>query len=484
MFRLVTDAFPYDPAEPNPDRIVNGPDPEQETAQPSFPPTDPKLLSDFIFSSSPSDDCCLPDSPNRSKRTILRRKKSAGDFKYSVPPSDESASERKLLRSATSTQDLRAMQRSYHRSKSEASFNLTEKHQDKEENKRLAAPKINDMLFSSIGTKIHFNEEHAAEEIFSAYCFFPKSRETLIRDMVEIRHGLTKDKHLRRVDTVFAIILQQKRSGKLIKRYFQFLGETALDDIPRFAKNAVSKLSKEKISFFKILKCISRITHRELRTQTRETLFRDCNLSSALCRAYGEHLWEKELKNLAKRIEKAMHSVDLASISLNPDIIARELAHQDEGHGTANQDAMDCKFDEHAQLFSAFARSLLPIIFELSAPDELQKLCILRRRHIMHFLREHLLEEKEDVISASRIYVSEILYLRLINSHLMSIDSSAVPQSVLLSLTKVLQCLARENPFGTEKKDPIYERLNPLYWEFIEPHRDFVDAISLLPDMD
>lgn len=480
MLRLVTDAFPSDPAELNHTRmIVNGHDKEQETAQPSFPQTDPKLLSDLIFSSSPSDEGCLSDSPNRSKRTLPRMKKSTGDVKYSVPSSDEAASERKLQRRATSTQELRAKQMSFRRSKSEARFNFPAKHQDKDENKRLTAPKINEMLFSSIGTKIHFNEEHAAEEIFTAYRHFPRSRETLIRDMVEIRNGLTKDKHLKRVDGVFAIILQQKRSGKLIKSYFLFLGEKVLEDIPRFAKHAVSKLSKEKVSFFKILKSISRITHRELRTQTRETLFRDCNLSSALCREYGEQLWEKELKNLAKKIEKAMHSVDLASISLSPDIIAQELDRQEDGDPTSYQAAMDRKFDEHAQLFSAFARSLLPIIFELSAPDELQQLFITRRRHIMHFLSDHLLEETEDVISASRMYISEILYLRLINSHLMSIDSSPVPQSVLLSLTKVLQCLAKENPFGTEKKDPIYERLNHLFWEFIEPHRDFVDAISL-----
>jgi hypothetical protein len=46
-------------------------------------------------------------------------------------------------------------------------------------------------------------------------------------------------------------------------------------------------------------------------------------------------------------------------------------------------------------------------------------------------------------------------------------------------LTKVVQCLAKEEPFGIEKPDLIFEKLNPLFGEFLSQHCQFIDRCSL-----
>ena len=98
-----------------------------------------------------------------------------------------------------------------------------------------------------------------------------------------------------------------------------------------------------------------------------------------------------------------MHQQGLAAISLNENIVSQLPGPED----------LDQRLDEHAQRFSEFARSIISQIFELNPPEKLQKMLITRRKSIIDFLRDHPLEN-EDAIGASRIYISEILYLRLL----------------------------------------------------------------------
>lgn len=416
---------------------------------------------DIIFSSSPSEESLLSGSPNSSP-TISK-------FSKHHTLDRQPVRLKTVKKQSDSAPDLKATPSRYNRSYSEMGFNQNRtvaKQLHNHEGKLL----FDELLFSSIATKIYFNETKAASELFGCYRQFPQSRETLIQKMIETRLALSSERHLKRMDAVITMILKHKGGGNFIWKYFTSL-EKSREEVGRFAENAVRVLSKEKDSSARTLAMIERITRREIKLQKRETLFRENNFSSALCREYGMRLWDKDLSHLSKTIQEALQQTDLASISLDPTIVSQ-------GDETLSPEVLDQKFDEQAQRFSVFARSIISQIFKLNPPEELQKMLTSRRTHIIDYLNTRSLEG-EDVISSSRIFISEILYLRLVNGKLLSIDLSPIPHSILVSLSKVLQCLAKEAPFGIEKQDPVYERLNPLFEEFIKRHRRFVDKFSL-----
>jgi hypothetical protein len=382
-----------------------------------------------------------------------------------IQTTDQPVRLRTIKKPFTSSGELQITRKPYNRSQSVQQLT-----------KKKALPIANEMhtmLFSSIGIKLYFHEKEAAAQLLDSYLHFRDSRGTMIEKMVTVREGLVKVRHLNRLDAVLTNLFMRKRSGELIYDYFKSLGEMRYNEMSRFAQYAIAALSKKQDLSSNILKRISSITSRELRTQTRDTLFREHNLSSLLCREYGNLLWREDLQKLCQAVKDAMSQENLSSLSLNYRSVEKELP--------PGQD-IELILDEHAEQFSVFARTLLPKIFALVPPEILQTMFISRRKQIIDFLAAHPMTPpaaNEDLVSASRPYISEILYLRIVNAQLIAIDDSPVAGTILSGVSKVLMCLAKETEFGKEKRNPIFERLNPLYEEFIDEHRRFVDACSL-----
>lgn len=411
---------------------------------------DQKSVNNRAFSSSPSEESVLSGSPNSSP-TFSRLPKHHTLERQPVRLQN-------VKKHADSAPDLKTTHPRYNRSNSDMHF-------DRPRNFKTAPP-FHEMHFSSI-RKFFFNEAKAAAEFFEVYKKFPKNREILIQNLVETRKTLSSDKHLKRMDVVITKILKLRGSSILFWSYFNSL-ESPRDEIPRFANNAIRILLTEKDSSCLILQVIKRITRSEIKNEKLDTLFRETNFSSALCREYGVQLWTEDLNNLLNAVKQALDQSDLVAISLDQDVVSK----------TPGPETLDEKLDEHAKRFSEFARPIIQKLFELSPPKNLQQMLVSRRKQIIKFLRKHSLE-KEEAIRASRTYISEILHLRLVNGKLLLIDLSPLPHNVLVSLGKVLQCLAKEAPFGFEKQEPIYERLNPLFSDFLELHREFIDRFSL-----
>lgn len=421
-------------------------------------------------SGAPSRKISAPEKMVHHSPIFSRKKKSADDADAPTPI-------KSVRKESKSDLDLKPSPRPYQRSQSERHFNLPSRHSDKEKKSLPTASSISEMYIASIATKIYFHEEEAATQLFNSYCLHRESRETIVQELAELRKGLTKDRHIHRFQTILTLILKHHGSGPFLCNYLRSLREQTQDEIALFAEHAIKRLSKEQNSHTQIQACISRITRCELKTQTRETLFRETNLSSALCREYGSQLWGKHLKDMAKAIEQSIPHKDLPALSLNRDAIISQL--NPNPNNPLPEETIEQAIDSHAERFMTFARNTIPLIFEYLPPHELQETLISRRHRIVRFIQENPLEENEDPVSLSRTYISEVLYLRLLHPHLISSDHPPALNNVLISLSKVLQCLAKENPFGTEKRDPIYERLNPLFEEFVESHRRFVDACSL-----
>ncbi len=373
---------------------------------------------------------------------------------------------RSIKKPFSSSGELQITRKSYLRSQS--ALQLTKK------KKTLPiANEIHTMLFSSIGTKLYFNEKDAATQLLNSYLHFRDNRETMIEKMAEVRRGLVKVRHINRLDAVLTNLFRCKRSERLIYAYFKALGEMRNEEISRFGQFAIAVLSKKKDLSPTILERISSITSRELETETMDTLFREHKLSSVLCREYGNLLWREDIQKLCMAVKEAMSHKNLSSLSLNYDIVEKDLPPLQDIEQT---------LDEHAEQFSVFARTVLPKIFALVPPKTLQTMFTSRRKQIIDFLAaspNSPFAEDVDPVSASRPYISEILYLRILNPQLIDINDSPLSLTILSGLSKVMMCLAKESKFGNEKRNPIFERLNPLYEEFIEEHHRFVDICSL-----
>lgn len=95
--------------------------------------------------------------------------------------------------------------------------------------------------------------------------------------------------------------------------------------------------------------------------------------------------------------------------------------------------------------------------------------------HIMDFLKNH---SSENSIDESRPYIGELVCNRILCPYILSLDYRPEVRCVMVSLTKFIQNCASGISFGEEKKDPIYEILNPLFDEFGPMYRNFIDAHS------
>lgn len=423
-------------------------------------------------SGSASRKTSAPERMDHHSPIFSRKKKSADDAEAPMPIKN-------VRKESRSDLDLEPKRAPFQRSLSDRHFNIPSRHSDKETKPMPTASHVSEMYIASIGTKIYFHEEEAATQLFNSYCHHRENREAMVQELVELRKGLTKERHINRFQTILTIILKHHGSGPFICNYLKSLRDQTQDEIALFAQHAIKRLSKEPHSHTLIQACISRITRCELKFQTRDTLFRETNLSSALCREYGNYLWGKHLKDLTKTIENSVPHKDFLSLSLNRDIIIGQLNPSPDSENPLPEEAIEQAITSHIERFMEFARDAIPRIFEYLPPQELQDVLNSRRNRIIHFIQDNPLEENEDPVSLSRTYISEVLYLRLLHPHLITKDHPPALNNVLISLSKVLQCLAKETPFGTEKRDPIYERLNPLFEEFIEAHRRFIDACSL-----
>ncbi len=373
---------------------------------------------------------------------------------------------------SNSSPDLLPSQVTYKRANSEI-FHWKKKSSTKEKIAYPISSDIREMHLYALG-KIQFHPNEAATQLFTSYMHFKENREAMIQSLVEFQKGLPKDWHLERFYTVLTTILNTEGGEELICDYFHFPDQMTSGEVDPFTHYAIGKLSKGKVPSTQILAIISRITAIEIMTQTRETLFREPNLPSAFCRDYGNLLWGKDLKDLVKTIERLLPPKTLPSHSLKYGQ-AQSLLGEEAGR---SPDAVEQKLDENAAQFRKFARKAIPKIFELPIPEQVQEMFISRRRQIIDFLSKNPLEKNEDVISASRTYISEVFYLRLVIPHLIGTDAPPLLKDVFISLAKVLQCLADEEPFG-ETHDPIYQKLNPLFDKFIKSHRRYIDDNSL-----
>ncbi len=350
-----------------------------------------------------------------------------------------------------------------------------------------------------------FKSNEAERELANCIKCFPGREQVIIQYLMEIRASLIKAHHIDRFDKVMALALLRQGNEEFICLYLT----VAKIDVAEFTKKAVNEFFKKKDLGSLVLPAIMRITTVELQTQRRNELFRSDCLSSSLCKDFAYLVWKKELDHLRRDILKELKKCELPLLCLDQNMLKAQLREEDPDFGTIIIEAqMDKVLDmatSNVEHFNHFANRILPKIFSINVPKEISKMLTLRRALIMDFLKEHPANEERDLRDStelsneegdlrdsmelsneegtlrdsSRPYIAEVVTLRILNPYICEIDNTPERRCVLVSLTKILQCCAKETPFGAEKSDSIYEMLNPLYFSYVDLYRSFIDQHSL-----
>ena len=345
--------------------------------------------------------------------------------------------------------------------------------------------------FTTMPTKLYFDTKKAEAELSAVISEYPQEMQEVLKIVIEVRDKLS-EKHLHRLQDVLTRCLIEPSSkfmgnnARFIKSYFiKYVGETDL-----FAKHVVAKLIEKQKKHEEITVILATYTLTDMVKETLETLFRGTNLSSSLCKHYGNFLWQQVLKELEKIILKELNSQsDISQLNIDPTSILMELMERKDISfnecSTKDQNDLFAETEKkRVDNFMRFAALAMAHIYALKFPEKFSQILQNRRSHIIKFLEKNMHQSKEfEAVDRSRIYISELLFLRILNPHLIAIakakaipkEKSQIVEHVMVQLTKCIQCLAKQAPFGSEKDELLYEKLNPLYEDCIKTHQAFLD---------
>lgn len=327
--------------------------------------------------------------------------------------------------------------------------------------------------------KIFYKVEIAEKEL--SKCLGDNTDKLQREIILQLVLDLHKDpKNHERLYEVLSLALLKKENMAFIQSFLR----TNKPTITPFAEAAVDVLIRRKID---LLPVILHATEFDLERETPKTVFRDTCLSSALSKVYGKHLWEKELKELDHTIHREFNRWPNPSLlTLDSNAMSQLLEQNDPDFkklpADKQNEAIAREVEHHAENFRQFAFPILAAIYSMKIPSKFSQLLQMRRNCIIAFLKAHPdpSNPNEDLNVSSRITVSGDLFLRLLNPHLSQDFNEQHPKwlRIMLHLAKFTQNLANEVRFGQEKREPVYELLNPLFDTFIKTHRDFIDKSS------
>lgn len=323
----------------------------------------------------------------------------------------------------------------------------------------------------------HFACNVGKKEALLRHCLncFPGREHVIINYLLEFRSKLTGNKHINRFNEMMALALHRENNEAFIFAYIQHKNV----EIDVFADEMMTIFSKKKILFSKMPSIIERITKYELKWEHPSTAFRGKTLSSHLCRAYGNIFWEKALKKIHSTIQNLFKETPPALLCLERSALTKVLLDEDKEFKNRDKILQDSKlkqlYDENLPRFKSFASIMLSNIFCMNVPSELNKVLSTRKKLIEVFLAAN---PSEKSLNSPNTLISEVITLRMIIPKLLKIKDPEGAETVMLSVAKLLQCLAKEAPFGDEKDDSAHEPLNDIYESSIKDYGEFIKRLT------
>jgi len=316
-----------------------------------------------------------------------------------------------------------------------------------------------------------FDKKKAEEELSGCIQLFPIQYRDIEKILTQTQSQLSENR-LHRLYDIFCLALPKNTNATFLSLYFN--RTNGADD---FAKVAVSELMKEKTDN-EMIELLALYTRVDLGLQIDDcdTLFRNDWISSSLCHEYALAIWKKEIDRLCGIIADELN-VNGHHLCLDKTQIEKELK-QDSNFSALKINTQRKKISQvlrgNQVQFVVFLQKIIPVIHSMTVPSQLSNLFKMRRHLISIFLAPKL-KEGESLKQLSRMYTSELVFLRLINPAILSIPNHDFA-SVKINIIKMIQSLANE---ARPEKDTLAEILKPIYDEFISHHRKFLDDHSL-----
>ncbi len=327
-------------------------------------------------------------------------------------------------------------------------------------------------------SKRNFDVIKGAQELKARLDMFERRHERAIRNLIEIRKKLEVPRDVVNFDKMLAHVLITISHEKII---YPFLISSGMD-IPSFARTMLDVIGEAKVPDPDFLVIISRITGIALPYEKQDTLFREENLPSSLASALGVRLWATELKGTRDFIVREMTKEGSGQLLLAGKMVEEAIKKREPAFSALPRMEQErtilLEQQQNAWRFVKFGRRILEKIYATSIPQNFSILLKSRRDHISRFLQANPQKSIDADFIKSRIFVAEVLCLRILNPQILAIPAGGEERAVLTSLTKVIQSLANETPPGERSADPGYGALKSLYNEFLPKYQAFLDRCS------
>ncbi len=329
---------------------------------------------------------------------------------------------------------------------------------------------------------IFFNEKKSAKKLFSLIRDYSKeeNRKVFIDLICDIYIKTLKTKKIDRLHRVIALTITKHGNEK----FFCDLVNNGRIEINEFAKNMAIEFKKDSNISFSFLSILARVTDYELNFQSPQTLFRERNFSSALCREYAIIVWGDELKKFCDGLSNKLEKIGPLKLCLNPQLIQEHLVKEDPSFKTLSSEMCQKQIQSHLQSnvesFKEFTQSIVSEIFNMKISTEIKIMLSWRRSQIIEFLSKS--QNNENSKERSRTYISEVLILRILNPQIISLSESnhqnPIIRNIVVKLSKIIQALGNQTPCNDEGEIIIDQAFKDLYDCSIEGFCNFIDQCS------
>ncbi len=346
--------------------------------------------------------------------------------------------------------------------------------------------------FSITNQMVEFSPEKAREEILS--CLATPNGEEEVRSFISQFFPLENgEEYKARWSSLLAELFLNPQSHLFIRSIIIGKDKSKVD---LFAKRIAEGFQNLNTHVDEVIGVLSLCAQEDLKRQTPETMFRGTDLSTSLYREYGLVLLHSTMQTWAGILHPFWERMDQHDFCLKIPFIVNFL-HKTENSidSLTDEKRAQClqKQEENFENNKAFFKDFLDEFYKTPIPIEFQKLVASQREYIYARLVEVEIkaiseqafsspEEKEAALAnakatailKSEVRVCQLIMLRMLNPWLISLaQKEPIRQEALINLTKMIQALANQVRFGL--KESTLEIYNPIYADFIEVHRFWID---------
>ncbi|MBY0529391.1 MAG: hypothetical protein K2P51_04290 [Rhabdochlamydiaceae bacterium] len=260
--------------------------------------------------------------------------------------------------------------------------------------------------------------------------------------------------------------------------------------MPIHRDQAASFLVEKSKNHDQLLELIGRHTEYELTHQNLQTLFREDNFSSLLCKHYGISIEGQALRTFYAWIHvqlDALSEMRRSQLCFEMRYLRQHCLTSSELTESQRDQMMRSIAEANASHFLTFAAKIIKKFYKIPFSPPFHELMTIRRTLIERFISQATHSSgssssssspSTDLSSHSLVYIGEILFLRILNGQLFQVARNEQEKTILISISKLFQQLSNETELGEQHPSYIRFPFNQFCLDFRPNHREFIDRIS------